>query len=83
MDLVIPTGRNSAAESAGPPSPVNPPNEGAEKPLPATVMILPDALILRMRSFSSSAIYTLPMLSATSPLGALNSAPDDGPQSPA
>ena len=51
-------------------------------PLPAIVLIIPDALTLRIVLLPMSAIYMLPLVSAATPVGPFNIAEVADPPSP-
>ncbi len=70
-------GEFSAATDAGPPSPEDPCT-----PVPATVVMIPAALIRRTRWLSRSVKYVLPAPSESSPCGELKAALVAGPPSP-
>ena len=72
-----PLGRLNRAWTAEPPSPPNP-----VRPVPATVLIVPDASTLRIRLLSISAMKRLPALSTATPKGKSSCASVAGPPSP-
>src|SRR5664280_2833214 len=69
------------AATAGPPSPFGE-LEGPMEPLPATVLMMPAGVNLRMRLLSESEMYTLPAASTAMALGPDRSALVAGPPSP-
>src|SRR5437016_802664 len=71
-----PIGRFNAAEAAGPLSPENP-----AVPLPANVMITPDADTFRIRLLPLSAMKRFPEASTATPFGLFSAAEVAGPLS--
>src|SRR3974377_321638 len=67
----------SCAEVAGPPSPAKP-----AVPFPATVLITPSGVTLRIRLLLKSAMKRLPAQSKARPVGELSFAEVAGPPSP-
>src|ERR1039457_3865884 len=72
-----PSGAINAAEVASPPSPLKP-----GVPLPATVLIVPAGVTIRMRSLPLSTMNRLPAPSTATSQGSNNSAEVAGPLSP-